>query len=215
MPPQEVIIGEGTAHETRSISQIMVCSSCGEEHVVTEVIERGNTDNSPIHLGDLSDAELPTEGQTAIIDNKLYCYTGDSWKIIDGDNVAPITLNSLGERAFQTAIDNGWYKTKKDVNLHQALLFIHSEISEAVEADRKGFYCEPDAAEVALEMENGKEFIAEYESSIKATFEEELADTIIRLLNLAHAKGVDIHSHVLAKMRYNQINPWGNGNKTY
>ena len=37
---------------------------------------------------------------------------------------------------------------------------------------------------------------------LKNTFEDELADVIIRVLDLCAFKGIDIESHIKAKMRY-------------
>jgi hypothetical protein len=39
--------------------------------------------------------------------------------------------------------------------------------------------------------------------NVKNTFEDELSDVIIRMLDLFAFKGIDIESHIKVKMRYN------------
>lgn len=62
-------------------------------------------------------------------------------------------------------------------NVPEKLCLIHSEVSEALEADR---------------------------SSDAAGFAEELADIIIRVLDVSHSLGIDIAHHIQAKMLKNE-----------
>lgn len=43
-----------------------------------------------------------------------------------------------------------------------------------------------------------------FETYIKDTFEDELADTVIRILDLCGARGIDIERHINLKLKYNR-----------
>ena len=75
------------------------------------------------------------------------------------------------------------FETSAD-NVPEKLALIHSEVSEALEADRSG------------NAEN---------------FAEELADTIIRILDLSNALGIDITGAVRWKMEKNEGRPHKHG----
>jgi NTP pyrophosphatase (non-canonical NTP hydrolase) len=68
------------------------------------------------------------------------------------------------------------------------LALIHSEVSEALEADRKGNY------------EN---------------FVEELADVCIRVFDLCGAKDIDLETAISKKMQYNRTRSYKHGGKAY
>jgi len=83
-----------------------------------------------------------------------------------------------------------------------------SEISEALEADRKSKIANVHSLSVfirnGLDCNVDSVFKAEFESHIKDTFEDEIADTIIRLLDLCGYKNIDIEKHIELKLRYNE-----------
>lgn len=90
------------------------------------------------------------------------------------------------------AIEHGWYEgiTRENVVPHQVLAWLammHSELSEAVEAYRKG------------DMEN---------------FAEELADTIIRIFDTAEFFGINIAEAVECKHIANMERPYRHGGKS-
>lgn len=67
------------------------------------------------------------------------------------------------------------------------LMLVVTEIAEAAEAVRKGD---------------------------KANYAEELADAIIRILDLSHNQGIDIESEIALKMTINLKRPYKHGKKT-
>ncbi|MDC6267739.1 MazG nucleotide pyrophosphohydrolase domain-containing protein [Lysinibacillus fusiformis] len=97
-----------------------------------------------------------------------------------------MTINGLCKEAHKTAIQKGWYDEQRETGTILAL--VHSEVSEALEADRKG--------------ESQK-------------FQEELADVCIRVFDLAGSKGIDLESIIMAKMAYNKTRPYKHGGKLY
>jgi NTP pyrophosphatase (non-canonical NTP hydrolase) len=97
-------------------------------------------------------------------------------------------LNRLRDIAHATAVEKGWHEAGADLSrLPELLVMVHAEVSEAVEAYRRG---------------KGLEDI-----------QVELADVIIRVLDIAGLYGVDIGRAVRNKMAYNELRPHRHGGK--
>lgn len=91
--------------------------------------------------------------------------------------------------SHRTALEAGWYKNPKtgelvDRNFGEVIALMHSELSEALEADRK------DLMDDKLPHRKG--------------IEVEFADCIIRILDTAAALGLDVAGALIEKNRYNQ-----------
>lgn len=91
--------------------------------------------------------------------------------------------------AHKTAVNAGWYRdpvTGEPIqrNFGEVVALMHSELSEALEADRKGL------KDDKLPHRDGREV--------------EFADCIIRILDTAAALGLDIAGALIEKNRYNQ-----------
>lgn len=100
------------------------------------------------------------------------------------------TLRELGLQIngfmhFQGFWDSG--------NFGEKVALIHSELSEALEANREG-----------LAAEHIDDFSGE---------EEEFADTIIRILDLSAERGYRLGEAITAKMQYNLTRPYMHGKK--
>lgn len=125
-------------------------------------------------------------------------------------------LTDLSKAIHAANVEKGFYEEGEDRNIPEMLALIHSEVSEALEAHRKDKFFETDGsysiADV-LEIQQDAAFKNAFLNSAKDTFEDEIADSIIRLLDLAAYRGIDISSHVSAKMRYNQMRPHKHGKK--
>lgn len=95
-------------------------------------------------------------------------------------------INNLCNEAFKIAKSKGWHDEPRETGTLLAL--IHSEVSEALEADRKGD---------------------------KENFAEELADVCIRIFDLCGLKEIDLEKAILEKMERNKTRTYKHGGKAY
>lgn len=124
-------------------------------------------------------------------------------------------LNEYSKLASEISKSKGFQDI--ELNIPTKLALIHSEVSEALEADRIGTEVNHRVTNISHieSLECDKVFKAEFEYGIKDTFEDELADILIRVFELCGIKNIDIDSHVKMKMRYNSLRPRMNGGKRY
>lgn len=122
------------------------------------------------------------------------------------------TINELSKAAYENAVAKGFYENPPSIL--ERLCLIHSEVSEACEADRIGHYVNnSDVARETLAIQDNEDFKLVFTNLIKSSFEDELADVVIRGFDLAASRGIDLQSHILAKMRYNSLRPHKHGKK--
>lgn len=98
-----------------------------------------------------------------------------------------MNLNKLRDKAYLCAVAHGWHE--ENLNDEHFLCLVISELMEAVEADRKGKHADVEAFNKYCDCIDFKE---NFERQIKGTVEEELADSCIRLLDLAGLRSVDL-----------------------
>lgn len=104
-----------------------------------------------------------------------------------------MNIGDLKQRVYATAMQHGWWD--KDRPIPECLCLIHSEVSEALESYRRG--------ERPLHVVDGKpEGIAS-----------ELADVIIRVLDLCAGHKLPIEEAIEAKCAYNDTRPYRHGGK--
>lgn len=130
----------------------------------------------------------------------------------------PGGLNDLACAIYERNVQKGFYEKPK--NIGEMLCLIHSEVSEALEADRKESYANLIGFEAMLWKDNQIEswqevenFKVSFSGTIKNTFEDEMADIIIRVLDLCAFKGIDIEKHIALKMQYNATREKYHGKK--
>ena len=117
-------------------------------------------------------------------------------------------LNEASQVIHQNAVSKGFYDNDREVNIGEKLMLIVSEVSEALEADRKGERADTTVYDQLLDegytwKDSPLSFNHMFEQGIKNTFEDELADVIIRVLDLVGYLGIDIEKHINAKHQYN------------
>lgn len=108
-------------------------------------------------------------------------------------------LNELSKYIHQDNVKRGFWDEKREIGT--LLMLCTSELAEALEADRNGRHA------------NVKSFVSDcsdvgfkesFLKNIKDTFEDEIADTVIRLLDLCGGLNIDINWHVEKKIYYNR-----------
>ena len=97
-------------------------------------------------------------------------------------------LNALKERAYKTAVEHGFHEDAKLDAYYLGLVM--SEMGEVINADRKGLHADMESFEE--HMANGYSFNDAFYLYIKDSLEDELADVVIRLLDFAGLRGIEL-----------------------
>lgn len=117
-----------------------------------------------------------------------------------------MTLKELCKEAHEAAVEKGfWTKFEngelKSRNIPELLMLTVSELGEACEALRKH--------NRQIRSKNPKWRLSD--GWAKDTFEDEIADTFIRLADLCEALDIDIEWQIKNKMEYNKTRPAKHG----
>ena len=128
-------------------------------------------------------------------------------------------LNALAQRCYDQAAEKGFHENDADNNPAERLALIASEVFEAFEDVRSGRpldrnYYTIDGAEVERDNETGTWKRVggppKYSGHVLPKPEgvpSELADVLIRVLDLSVEWGVDIEAAVEEKLQYNRTRP--------
>lgn len=103
-------------------------------------------------------------------------------------------FNQVANGVHQTAKEKGWWDGER--NNGEIIALMHSELSEALEALRHGN--PPD------------DKIPDFSGA-----EAELADVVIRIMDMAPARGWRIAEAIMAKIAYNETRSHKHGGKTF
>ncbi len=116
--------------------------------------------------------------------------------------VHEMVLDDIANEAYQTAKDRGWFDLSKGpvASFGESIAMIHSELSEALEEYRKGY-------------SPGEEWLVDGNKPMGVP--SELADVLIRTLNLARSENVMIGRAVVQKMLYNITRSTRHGGKRF
>lgn len=112
----------------------------------------------------------------------------------DGKVLFKVWWKAVQADCYQNAVEKGWWE--EDRGDATCIALMYSELSEALEGSRHG--------------NPPSDKIPEFSS-----MEEELADTVIRIMDLAGKRGYRISEAILAKMEYNKGRPHKHGGKEF
>lgn len=108
-------------------------------------------------------------------------------------------------------------------NIGQTLMLIVTELAEAMEAHRNNSFVnwiKFDAQlasdkctynDIDLDSERMPQAKRAFENNVKDTFEDEIADSIIRLFDLCGALDIDIEKHIKLKLQFNSTREFKHG----
>lgn len=132
-------------------------------------------------------------------------------------------IKQLIKKSHDMAREKGFWEDPNR-NVSEMLMLIVSELAEAQEALRKERYAvETTAIDLHKDLEvklydeefdyNPQQWKETFESTIKNSFEDELADVAIRLFDLCGGLNIDLFRHIELKMHYNSTRGHKHGKK--
>ena len=133
------------------------------------------------------------------------------------DNIIRININEQCEKQHRNMLRKGF--DGKD--FARDLMLIVSELSEALEADRRGKDANklPEDTAKALLLRIGDSYIdnekwkSVFEGYLKDTIQDEIADALLRIMDLCGRYNIDIDTHVAIKSYYNSLRKQKHGKK--
>lgn len=126
-------------------------------------------------------------------------------------------INETAQRAHLDARNMGWYDAGKVKSDLEALAMVITEVCEAIDELRKPayvaknpiYFMEPDNFHTAT-LESGRRNGYKPEG-----YGVEIADAVIRLLDFAAYKGIDLEALIDEKLKYNLTRGHRHGNKAF
>ena len=116
----------------------------------------------------------------------------------DGEKMKKQSISELQKEVHQNAVDHGWWEKVQDFGTLIALC--HSELSEALEENRNGH----DINELYI-SETGK----------LEGVPSELADVVIRVMDICEYYDIDLEATIIQKHEYNKSRSFKHGGKQF
>lgn len=188
-------------------------------------IEQGvKAENLTVFTDDIGDKIGDVLAVEVIDENKVlptaYYRQSNADKLLHTINEAAHSIYLANKKQGFWGAEDADPKTSR--NFGEMLMLVTSELGEAMEAHRKDKFASWDAynsiikatPEDATEAESLLLKRQAFKTYIKDSAEDEIADAIIRLLDMAGGLGIDLFRHINAKLDYNSSRPRLHG-KTY
>lgn len=149
-------------------------------------------------------AQIESGETYRVVTDGRFAYVGPVQQVETIKEISP--LRSLRYEIHSNNKAKGFWDTKR--NFGELLMLVTSELSEALEAHRSGKKANrskylndvmhaPAFHEKAIERKA-------FEEHIKNSVEDEIADAVIRLLDMASGLHIDLEWHIRAKLEYNK-----------
>lgn len=117
------------------------------------------------------------------------------------------TMENLQKNLHANSKDKGFWEGPDNQNIPTKLMLIVSEVAEAMEAHRVG-------NPLSTKLHADGEVIDKVDIN-KTVFAEEMADVVIRVMDLCEHMGIELGRVILAKANYNKGREKMHGGKKY
>lgn len=124
----------------------------------------------------------------------------DASRITSGKLPKKLSIAQWQDVVHQCAKAHGWWDTENPVTFGDKIALCHSELSEALEEFRDGHGLD-------------EVYYNENYSGKPEGIPIELADVIIRILDMCGQYGIDIETALSIKYHYNETRPYRHGGK--
>lgn len=123
-----------------------------------------------------------------------------------------MNIKEIQKEIHQVNVEKGFWEDRKNVG--EVLMLIVSELGEALDAHRSGKSADVDGFNArGIDRTDTEDFQSDFQQCIKDTFEDEIADTVIRILDMCEGFGIDLETHIRLKLEYNKTRPYKHGKK--
>lgn len=120
-------------------------------------------------------------------------------------------IKKIAQEIHQNNVEKGFWEDKQTKNVGEVLMLCVSELSEALEAHRKNKFAnlvQFNQDRQSTPFHENSATIQAFKDNVKDTFEDEIADTVIRLFDLCEGFGIDLETHIRLKLEYNKTRPY-------
>lgn len=122
------------------------------------------------------------------------------------------TIIELSKEIHENACEKGFWDMHR--NMGEMLMLVTSEAAEALEADRIGKYSNwEDRLPPFMDNIPDDTFLRIFEKEVKGSWEDEMADVVIRVMDMMFERGANLEWHIKQKIRYNKTRPHMHGKK--
>ena len=121
-----------------------------------------------------------------------------------------MTIPEIIKQAHENAVEKGFYDDG-DKNIGELLMLVVSELGEALEAHRNGRFSNYGFYDRSGSFPEHE--IKCFEKEVKDTFEDELADAVIRICDMCGYLNIDLEKHIELKMKYNATREYKHGKR--